>query len=143
MPLVSQTYAGAFLNAADLGPLGQRRTALIHAVTVETIGQENRQVLVLDLVGSNGRPWPKRAVLNKSNSVQMAAAYGDNTDGWLGKRIEIWAENVFFQGRLVPGIKTLPALAAAPPAGGTGAAASIPATPPVQAAPVAPLWLSF
>lgn len=107
--LVSQTYAGVFLNAVDLAPLGRRRTAVVHNVAAEEVGQEKRQVLVLDLVSPAGRPWPKRVVLNKGNSMQLAAAFGDDATGWPGRSIEIWAENVMFSGRLVPGVKVLPA----------------------------------
>jgi hypothetical protein len=109
MALVSQTYAGAFLNASELAPLGQRRTAIIHAAVQEAIGQENKPAIVLDMVAANGRAWPKRVVLNKGNALQLAAAYGDDTDHWVGRQIAIWSENVMFQGRLVPGIKVLPA----------------------------------
>ena len=45
----------------------------------------------------------------------MVAAFGDDTDGWPGKTIEVWAENVMFQGRLVPGIKLM-AVGSAPAA---------------------------
>jgi hypothetical protein len=116
MPLVSQTYAGAFLNASELTPLGQRRTALVHAATSEVIGQENKPAIVLDLVTASGKAWPKRVVLNKGNALQMVAAYGDDTDHWIGQRITIWAENVMFQGRLVPGIKVQAASPAVAPA---------------------------
>ena len=58
--LVSQTYAGVFLNAADLAPLGRRRNAVVHDVAAEEIGQEKRQRLVLDLVSPAGKAWSKR-----------------------------------------------------------------------------------
>jgi hypothetical protein len=109
MASVSQTYAGTFLNASELVPLGQRRTAVVHAAVQEVIGQENKPAIVLDLVATNGRAWPKRVVLNKGNALQLAAAYGDDTDHWVGRQITVWSENVMFQGRLVPGIKVLPA----------------------------------
>ena len=107
MASVSQTYAGTFLNASELVPLGQRRTAVVHAAVQEVIGQENKPAIVLDLVAANGRAWPKRVVLNKGNALQLAAAYGDDTDHWVGRQITVWSENVMFQGRLVPGIKVL------------------------------------
>jgi hypothetical protein len=124
MAKVSETYAGVYLNASELTPLGQRRIAVVHAVTMETVGQENRQVLVLDLVAPSGRAWPKRVVLNKGNALQMATAFGDDADHWPGNRIEIWAENVMFQGRLVPGVKVLPA----PDGNGAAPPPTMPAT---------------
>jgi hypothetical protein len=109
MPKVSDTYSGQYLTAADQMPLGQRRRALIHQATQELVGQERKPLIVIGLVSARGAPWPKPAVLNKTNALQLAAAYGDDTDNWPGKPIEIWAENVQFQGRIVPGIKVLPA----------------------------------
>jgi hypothetical protein len=142
MPKVSETYTGQYLNATELMPLGQRRYALIHQVTQELVGQNKDAKLVLDLVSTNGRPWPKSCVLNKGNALQLQAAYGDDTDDWMGKRIEIWAENVSFQGRIVPGIKVLPQpsqqpVRALPAAGqGNGAQAPQPAAGPVRNPPV-------
>jgi hypothetical protein len=119
MALVSQTYAGAFLNASELAPLGQKRTAIIHAAVEEVIGQERKPAIVLDLVAASGRPWPKRVVLNKGNASELADAYGDDTDHWVGRQIYIWSDKVMFQGRLVPGIKVsggpAPTASAAPP----------------------------
>jgi hypothetical protein len=109
MPKVSDTYSGQYLAAADLMPLGQRRRALIHQATQELVGQERKAMIVIGLVSARGAPWPKPAVLNKTNALQLAAAFGDDTDNWPSKPIEIWAENVQFQGRIVPGIKVLPA----------------------------------
>jgi hypothetical protein len=130
MALVSQTYAGAFLNATELAPLGQRRNAIIHAAVQEVIGQENKPAIVLDLVAANGRAWPKRVVLNKGNALQLASAYGDDTDHWVGRQITLWAETVMFQGRLVPGIKILPA--------GSGPAPTASAAPPPLLDPTLP-----
>jgi hypothetical protein len=88
MALVSQTYAGAFLNASELAPLGQRRTAIIHAAVQEAIGQENKPAIVLDMVAANGRAWPKRVVLNKGNALQLAAAMATiPTTGWAGRSL--------------------------------------------------------
>ena len=61
-------------------------------------------------------PWPKSLILNKGNAMQMAAAFGDDTDQWPGSAYRVWAENVMFQGKFAPGIKVQPATAAALPA---------------------------
>jgi hypothetical protein len=131
MPSVSQTYAGQFLNAGELAPLGQRRAAVVHGVELETVGQggDAKNVLVLELVTASGKAWPKKVVLNKTNSTMLASVYGDNTDHWTGKPVELWAENVMFQGKLVPGIKVAPG-ATLRPAAATPAQAA-PATAPI------------
>lgn len=108
MPSATQLYnTGRWLNAADLQPLGQRRTAIVHAVEEAQVGQGNdmKTQLNLSLTSRQGQPWPKTLLLNKGNTLQMVAAYGDDYDGWVGKMIDIWSENVLFQGRTVPGIK--------------------------------------
>jgi hypothetical protein len=104
---------GTYLRATDLQPLGQRRTVIAHGVALEHVGAEQKQALVLDLVTSSGKAWPKSLTLNKSNATQLQSAYGDDTDKWTGKVIEIWSENVQFQGRVVPGIKVSPTAARA------------------------------
>ena len=120
MPSASQLYGGTFLRAVDLTPLGKRRIAHIHEASPETIGQD--QKLTLSLVAENGRPWPKKIVLNKGNTMQLVTAFGDDYMLWPGKAIEVWSENVMFQGRMQPGIKILPA----------------PRQPAQAAAPIAP-----
>ncbi len=145
MPKVSEIYTGAYLNAAELVPLGQRRRAVVHGATVEEIGQEKGTKVVLALVSAKGLPWPKEVVLNKGNALQMAAAFGDDTDAWIGKQIELWAENVMFQGRMVPGIKVQPVFSGS--TAGAGSVVPLPApasahtTPaPAQGGPQQQQW---
>jgi hypothetical protein len=126
MAKVSETYAGAFVTGAELQPLGLRRSALIHQAVQELVGQENATPkIVLDLVSKQGLPWPRRVVLNKTNALQLAAAFGDDTDDWVGKSIEIWGEMVMFKGKATPGIRL--AAAGSAPAGGRAAGPAVPA----------------
>lgn len=110
MVKVSETYSGSYLAAAEL-PLGQRRRAMIFSATGQEIGQGDRRgaKIVLSLTSPKGVRWPKDVVVNKTNARQLGAAYGDEPDGWIGKSVEIRTEYVTFQGRTVPGIKTMPA----------------------------------
>jgi hypothetical protein len=85
MPRVSETYAGQFLNASELMPLGKRHPALIHEVREELVGQNRELKLVLALVSRAGKAWPKEIVCNKTNALSLQAGYGDDTDGWVGK----------------------------------------------------------
>jgi hypothetical protein len=118
---ISAIYTGTYLNAAEL-PLNKRQTLVIHGATLEVIGQDDgkNQKVVLSLVTPKGIACTKDVVLNKSNAITLASAYGDDTDNWIGKPIEIWAENVFFRGQMVPGIKIRPA------PGGDGAQMPVP-----------------
>jgi hypothetical protein len=108
MPRVTDIYSSPYATAAELVPIGQRRSAIIHAVAQENVGPNRDPKLVLSLVGPNGRPWPKGVVLNKTNALHLKLVYGNDSDDWLGKPIEIWSENVSFQGRIVPGIRLAP-----------------------------------
>ena len=49
-------------------------------------------------------------VVNKTNALILSSAYGDDTDDWTGQTIEVWAEAVQFQGKVVQGIKLAPAV---------------------------------
>jgi hypothetical protein len=108
MSRVSDIYAGDYLKAADLLPLGQRRTAIVHAAQAEPIGPEQKQAVVLDVVTASGKAWPKRIVLNKTNALLMATAFGDDYSQWPGRQLAIWSENVTFKGQVVAGIKVQP-----------------------------------
>lgn len=113
MPSATQLYStGRWLNASDLANnanigLNKRVPAFIHSCEPELIGQGNDQktMLMLDLVSKQGQAWPKKLPLNKSNTMVMVASFGDDYSSWGGKAIEIWAENVMFSGKLVPGLK--------------------------------------
>ena len=135
MPSATNLYnTGKILNAADLASnpnigLNKRVPAFIHQAQAELIGQGADQdtKIVLDLVSKQGQAWPKRWPLNKTNTMALVAAYGDDYGTWPGKAIEIWAENVMFSGKIVPGLR----LAAA--SNGTVPASAIPV--PVPTAP--------
>ncbi len=114
MARVSETYAGAFVTGAELQPLGQRRQAVIHQASSEVVGQDSTTPkIILDLVSKQGQAWPRRVVLNKTNALLLAATFGDETDDWVGKGIEIWGEMVMFKGKTTPGIR-LAAINSAP-----------------------------
>lgn len=139
MPSATQLYnVGKWLNAADLvnNPaigMGKRVPAIVHQVEEASVGQGNDQKtqLNLSLVSRQGQPWPKTLLMNKTNTLQIVAAYGDDYLQWPGKAIEIWAELVPFQGKLVPGLKVVASVngAAVP---GVGQQAQAP-MPPAQA----------
>jgi hypothetical protein len=108
MAKVTDIYSSPYLTAAELEPIDKRRSAIIHAVAQELVGQKREPKLVLTLVSPSGRQCSKRIVLNKGNALGLRAAYGNDTDDWPGKQIEIWAELVQFQGKIVPGIRLAP-----------------------------------
>jgi hypothetical protein len=50
----------------------------------------------------------KGAVLNKTNAMTVAAAFGPETDGWAGKEIVLYSAKVNFQGQMVDAIRVEP-----------------------------------
>lgn len=72
--------------------------ATISNVTLETLDGVQKMVLqFVELVQS--------VVLNKTNSVCLIGAYGEDTDRWIGKPVQITQEPVNFKGRVVPGLR--------------------------------------
>jgi len=112
MPRVSEVYSGDYVTAGELQGKG-RVPAVIAQASVESVGQDQVQKVVLSLASRAGQAWPRRLVLNKTNSLILASAYGDDTDGWLDRQVEVWAEPTQYQGRVVPGIRLAPAVAPA------------------------------
>ena len=104
MVKVSDVYGGNYVTAAEL-PTARHVLAEIAAAIAETVGRDQTVKLVLDLRSRDGRPWPRRLVLNKGNGLILASAYGDDTNDWIGKAIELWSEPTQFQGKDMMGVR--------------------------------------
>lgn len=130
MAKISDVYAGDYVSAGEL-PDGRRIAAVIVFAGIEQVGQDQQQKVVLTLRAPDGRPWPRKLVLNKTNAGILASVCGDETTAWTGRAIEIWKEPVSFQGKIVPGIKLS---AGAPPPLPSGTAMAIPMPAPAPAA---------
>ena len=94
---ISEAFSGNYLKAADLP---QPRTFVIQAVTMETIGEERSSKPVIRFHGEQ-----RGLVLNKVNSLEIAGWYGDDTAGWTGQPVELYATTTFYSGRQVPCIR--------------------------------------
>lgn len=115
---MSSAFPSAYLRAADLN--GKRIRINIDRVDMEDFGGDHKPVL--SFVGTD-----KKMVLNKTNSGEIVDAYGDETDHWHGKLIELYEARVEFQGKKVAAIRVNAMLHAAP------AATTMPIAPPVHA----------
>ena len=93
---VSQAFPSKYLKAADLE--GRSVIVIMAQVETETIGDDDRPVLYFK--GKN-----KGVVLNKTNAGKISDAYGDDTDDWFGKPIELYPTEVDFQGKSVEAIR--------------------------------------
>lgn len=144
MPSASALYASnKWLNAADIVAkvgMGKHIPAIIqHAETALLgMGADQRERMVISLVSRQGQPWPKQLPLNQTRNMAMVSAYGDDYSQWPGKPIEVWAENVLFNGKPTPSIKISAANGTAP-AVGTQQSQPQQQTPPPSATAVAGL----
>ena len=103
---IDEVYPSNYLKASDLK--GKLVKVKMKAVTVEEIGDDKKPVIRFE-----GRD--KGLALNKTNAGIIASAYGQETDAWNGKEIELRPDKTQFQGQLVDCIRVqVPAQAAGP-----------------------------
>lgn len=91
------------LKAADLKR--EDGTPIEVQVTISEVGtidyaKEGEDPKVQVLLGLAGKD--KGFSLNKTNTDVIRAAYGDNTDDWIGKQIVIFPTTTSYEGRSVP-----------------------------------------
>jgi hypothetical protein len=71
--------------------------------------------------------------LNAGSIRQLEAAFGDDSDYWVGQRVILWVDqSVQFQGRTVGGLRLRPVKAAAPRGGSVFSQPAAPAHRPSQ-----------
>lgn len=98
---INEVYGGDYLKADDLQ--GQSRHLTIASWSVKEFDDGKSKVV---LSFSKGQ---KTLVLNSTNANSLGGAYGYDTDGWVGKTIELRPERVNFAGRMVDAIRVYPA----------------------------------
>ena len=113
---INDVFPSKFLKAADIG--GSTPTVTIDQVKMEDIGEDRRAVVYF--VGKD-----KGVVLNKTNSSNIADAYGPDTDDWIGKTVTLFTAWVDFQGKSVEAIR----IRRPDTTAGEGKAAAPPSTP--------------
>ena len=99
---ISDAFPSKYLKSDDVGT--QRITVTVMALTMEDIGDKEFKP-VLRFMGKD-----KGMVLNKTNATILASVWGDETDQWQGKQLELFAQPVMFQGRQVMGLAVAPLL---------------------------------
>lgn len=114
----NDAFPSRYLSKADIpAPV----VAVIASVANEPLGQGQAQEVkpVLSFTGDS----PKPMVCNASNWDTLEGLYGEESDNWTGKRIEIWVDpTVMYGGKREGGLR-LRAPAAAP-ANGSGSTAA-------------------
>ncbi len=102
--ILDQMFPSKWLKASDLQ--GQTIPVVITRVVVEDIGDEAGKPIAY----FQGRD--KGLILNKTNAMSIGLVHGQDTDGWIGKTIELFPAVVMYQGQNVPCIRVRPVAAA-------------------------------
>jgi hypothetical protein len=107
---ISEVFPSKYLTAADLN--GRPYTLTIKTVTLEEmITHDNKKV-------QKPVAWFEKAqkgfVMNSTNAHIIAGLYGDDTDGWLGQRITIYATKVKAFGSMQDAIRVKEEIPAMP-----------------------------
>jgi hypothetical protein len=100
MPKTSEMIQSKFLRKEDLD---DDTRVTIKGVRLEDMGQqgaqEQRWVIYF-------KEFQKGMVLNVTTIRVLEAAFGDDSDGWVGKPVMLYVDpNVSFQGRVVGGLR--------------------------------------
>ena len=121
---VRKCFPSKHLEATDLN--GEVHTLAIMRVSIEEVGKQKEARPAVWFHGI-----AKAMILNKTNANTIAAMYGFETDGWIGKQIAIFPTETEFGGKMVSCIRVntdLPAIATA------NSPSVLPATPTTIAA---------
>jgi hypothetical protein len=97
---LKEMYPGRFLEAANLS--GKTVTVTIEKITGDLLETERgkKRGYILTFVGKK-----KGLLLNKTNSLFIAAMFGENPNGWEGKRIAIYPTRCRLGGETVDCIR--------------------------------------
>ena len=104
----NELFPSRFLKCADLQ--GRAQTVIVERVDLEDVGDEAQKPV------AHFRKCGKGLVLNATNYDTIADAYGDETDNWPGKAIEVYPTRVPFKGKLTDAIRVRIPTATAPAA---------------------------
>jgi hypothetical protein len=92
---MSDVFPSKYLKAASLS--GKPVTYTIHSFAIEELGdaKERKPVLYFQEINSG-------LVLNKTRWQSIEDVYGEDTDGWTGKKLELYPDRTRFGGKVVP-----------------------------------------
>ena len=94
---IMNAFPSKYLRAADLED--QDKLVTMKSVQIEEIsGSEHKPVLYFV-------EEAKGMVLNKTNSKVIAKTYGDDTEGWPGKKVVMYPAMVDLRGDMVEAIR--------------------------------------
>jgi hypothetical protein len=96
---MSSCYPSKYLKAADIPP-GRDVPCQIDRVEIESMESDGQDKPVMYFINKL-----KGLVLNKTNADVIAAALGDEADGWHGATVALFAATTQFGGRPTPCIR--------------------------------------
>lgn len=100
MANINDVFSGTYLTARDLN--GAEPVVTIESVELKEL--KDGKKLDIGFVGKQ-----KHLLANKTNSKRIAYMFGDETDVWIGKKVQLYTEMVDFQGNVVEAIRVRPA----------------------------------
>lgn len=95
---VSEEFPSKWLKAANLN--GKDVNVTISHISKEDVGDDSGHKMVVYFSGTE-----KGLVLNKTNADMISMLYGDDTDGWHGQKITLYAIQTEYQGKPVQGLR--------------------------------------
>lgn len=117
---MSQAFPTKYINAGDLQK--QRHTLTIANIVME-------EGIDKPIIYFHGRQ--KGLACNKTNAMMIASLYGDETDNWIGQKVELYEAQVMFDNKFVPAIR----VQAPPPSMPAHEGRSVHTAPDVNAPP--------
>lgn len=110
-------FPSQYLKASDLK--GRDVTVTIEHVVQETLEgkqgkREKKPAVYFAEVKAKPDEPRKRLVLNITNARTIAALYGNDTDGWKGRRVTLFSATVDGFGKAVDAIRIRPSIPVAP-----------------------------
>ena len=107
---INQAFPSNYLKKTDFP---QPRQLIIDAVVMENLAQDGHPADMKVVIYFNGAPKPM--VANKTICMVLAAMFGPETDGWIGKTVEVFNDvTVVFNGA-VGGLRVRPVAQAPAP----------------------------
>lgn len=100
---LTEMFPSNLLKAQDVTDAGGEMELTIFDVEIKEFdgdggAKESKPIVVF--VEDN-----KRMVLNKTNANRLAEMFGNDTDGWLKKKVILHVEQTDFQGKTVPSVR--------------------------------------
>jgi hypothetical protein len=104
----SSVFPSRYLKSDDIP---KPTVATISGVDMHDFGDETKAVMTFEELD-------KGMVLNLTNWGNIEEDYGDDSDDWIGRKVNVRVEKVAFKGKMVPGLRIYPVEDAAEPVKG-------------------------